>query len=114
MVVCPGTLRCVDKGSDTTAAVKAAKYVDQYNFITFLLETGGRETAALDTLTAPRPEEEEPSQDVRDPRTLYGGRTTTETDLREAMQVLVRVQAQMPARIVVEICSTNLAVDVEP
>jgi hypothetical protein len=44
-VVCPGTQRYVDQGSGTTpglaaetyAAVKAAKYADQDNFIPFIL-----------------------------------------------------------------------------
>ncbi len=48
--MCPGTQRYVDQGSGTTpglaaeayAAVKAAKYADQDNFIPFILETGGR------------------------------------------------------------------------
>ncbi len=35
-------------------------------------------------------------------------RTTTETVLREAMQALVRVQAQMLARIVVEILNCSI------
>jgi hypothetical protein len=70
-----------------------------------ILETGGRVNKAardwLDTLTAPQPGEQVPSQDdsPRNPRM----RTTTETALREAMQALVRVQAHMLARIVVEI-----------
>ena len=46
-MVCPGTQRFVDQGSGTTpglaaeayAAVKAAKYADQDNFIPFILET---------------------------------------------------------------------------
>jgi hypothetical protein len=38
----------------------------------------------LDTLTAPEPGEAVPSQDEYDPRNLYGGRTTTETVLRDA------------------------------
>ncbi len=41
-------------------------------------------------------------------------RTTTETVLREAMQALVRVQAHMPARIVVEIRAADVAVELEP
>jgi hypothetical protein len=41
-------------------------------------------------------------------------RTTTGTVLREAMQALVRVQAHMLARIVVEIRSADLAVELEP
>ncbi len=59
-----GTQRYVDQGSGTTpghaaeayAAVKAAKYADQDNFIPFILETGGRVNKAardwLDALTA--------------------------------------------------------------
>ncbi len=41
-------------------------------------------------------------------------RTTTETVLREAMQALVRVQAHMLARIVVEIRAADIAVESEP
>jgi hypothetical protein len=41
-------------------------------------------------------------------------RTTTETVLREAMQALVRVQAHMLARIVVEIRAADIAVNLEP
>jgi hypothetical protein len=69
-VVCPGTQRHVDQGSGTTpglaaetyAAVKAAKYADQDNFVPFILETGGRVNKAardwLDALTAPEPGEQ--------------------------------------------------------
>ena len=66
----------------------------------------------LDDLTAPEPGEQVPSQDDHpwNPQT----RTTTETVLREAMQALVRVQAHMLARIVVEIRSADLAVELEP
>ncbi len=39
---------------------------------------------------------------------------TTETVLREAMQALVRVQAHMLARIVVEIRAADIAVELEP
>ncbi len=41
-------------------------------------------------------------------------RTTTETVLREAMQALVRVQAHMLARIVVEIRAADSVVELEP
>ena len=123
-VVCPGTQRYVDQGSGTTpglaaeayAAVKVAKYADQDNFIPFILETGGRVNKAardwLDALTAPEPGEQVPSQDDHpwNPQT----RTTTETVLREAMQALVRVQAHMLARIVVEIRAADIAVELEP
>ncbi len=53
-----------------------------------------------------------PSQDDHpwNPQT----RTTTETFLREAMQTLVRVQAHMLARIVVEIRAADIAVELEP
>ena len=37
-----------------------------------------------------------------------------ETVLREAMQALVRVQAHMLARIVVEIRAADIAVELEP
>jgi hypothetical protein len=40
-------------------------------------------------------------------------RTTTETGLREAMQALVRVQAHMLARIVMEIRAADIAVELE-
>ncbi len=58
-------------------------------------------------LTAPEPGEQVPSQDDHP-------RTTTETVLREAMQALVRVQAHMLARIVVEIRAADIAVELEP
>jgi hypothetical protein len=125
-VVCPWTQRFVDQGKGTTpglaaeayAAVKAAKSADQDNFIPFILETGGRVNKAvrdwLDTLTAPEPGEQVPSQDGHpwNPQT----RTTAETVLREAMQALVRVQAHMRmlARIVVEIRAADIAVELEP
>ena len=91
-VVCPGTQRYVDQGSGTTpghaaeaayAAVKAAKYADQDNFIPFILETGGRVNKAardwLDALTAPEPGEQVPSQD--DHPWNPQARTTTEAVL---------------------------------
>ena len=97
-----GTQRYVDQGSGTTpghaaeaayAAVKAAKYADQDNFIPFILETGGRVNKAardwLDALTAPEPGEQVPSQ--ADHPWNPQARTTTETVLREALQALVRV-----------------------
>jgi hypothetical protein len=44
-VVCPGTQRYVDQGSQTTpgraAEAYAAKYADQPNFVPFIVETGG-------------------------------------------------------------------------
>ena len=66
----------------------------------------------LYTCTAPEPGEQVPSQDDHpwNPQT----RTTTETVLREAMQALVRVQAHMLARIVVEIRAADIAVELEP
>ncbi len=66
----------------------------------------------LDALTAPEPGEQVHSQDDHpwNPQT----RTTTETVLREAMQALVRVQAHMLARMVVEIRAADIAVDLEP
>jgi len=96
--------------AEAYAAVKAAKYADQDNFIPFILETGGRVNKAardwLDALTAPEPGEQVPSQDDH-PQ----ARTTTETVLREAMQALVRVQAHMLA---VEIRAADIAVELEP
>jgi hypothetical protein len=64
------------------------------------------------TLTAPEPGEQVPSRDDHSwsPQT----RTTTETVQREAMQVLVRVQAHMFARIVVEIRAADIADELEP
>ncbi len=41
-------------------------------------------------------------------------RTITETVLRKAMQALVRVQAHMLARIVVEIRAADIVVELEP
>jgi hypothetical protein len=43
-----------------------------------------------------------------------GTRTTTETVLREAMQALVRLQAHMLSRIVVEIRAADITVGLEP
>jgi hypothetical protein len=64
----------------------------------------------LDTL-APEPGEKVRQDDHPwNPRT----RTTTETVVREAMQALVRVQAHMLARIVVEIRAADIAVELEP
>jgi hypothetical protein len=75
-VVCPGTHRYVDQGSGTTpglaaeayAAVKAAKYADQDNLISFILETGGHVNEAagdwLDTLTAPEPGNKCPARTI--------------------------------------------------
>jgi hypothetical protein len=80
-VVCPGTQRYVDQGSQTTpgraaeayAAIKAAKYADQPNFVPFIVETGGyinrRAHLFLDTLRV--------SQGSRPPPTL-GPRGTSE------------------------------------
>jgi hypothetical protein len=48
--------------------------------------------------------------DDYEPRNPYGGRTTTET----VQQVLGRVQAHVLAKIMVEIRSTDLAVEEEP
>ncbi len=45
---------------------------------------------------------------------MYHGNGTTETVLTEAMQALVRVQAQMLSRIVVEIRAADIAVELEP
>jgi hypothetical protein len=41
-------------------------------------------------------------------------RTTTETVLREAMQALLRVQAHMLSRFVVEIRAADISVELEP
>ncbi len=99
--------------AEAYAAVKAAKYADQDSLIPFILETGGRVNKAardwLDALTALEPGEQVPSQDDHPwkPQT----RTTTEI---EAMQALVRVQAHMLARIVVDTCAADIAVELEP
>ncbi len=76
--------------AEAYAAVKAAKYADQDDNvinIPFILETGGRVNKAardwLDTLTAPEPGEQVPSQDDHQPWNPQT-RTTTETVLREA------------------------------
>ncbi len=61
-------------------------------------------------VTAPEPGEQVPSQDDRNPQV----RTTTETVRREAMQALVRVQAHLLARIVVEFRAADIAVELEP
>ncbi len=117
--MCPGTQRYVDQGSGTTpglaaeayAAAKAAKYADQDYFIPFFLagDRWTRNKAAserLDALTAPEAGEQVPSQDDHpwNPQT----RTTAETVKRKAMQALVRVQAHMLARIVVEIRAADM------
>ncbi len=118
-VVCPGTQRCVDQGDTTPglaaeayAAVKAAKYADQDNFIPFILEMDGRvNKPAREWLDTPSQAKRRP---VRTTTTFGTGRTTTERVVREAMQKLGRVQAHMLARMVVEIRSTHLAVEEEP
>jgi hypothetical protein len=104
----------VDVGRRVRTMVRT--YADQDNFIPFILETGGRVNKAardwLDAQTAPEPGEQVPSQD--DHPWNPQARTTTETVLREAMQALVRVQAHMLARIVVEIRAADIAVELEP
>jgi len=92
-------------------------YVHVYHKTTSsILETGGRVNKAardwLDALTAPDPGEQVPSQDDHpwNPQT----RTTTKTVLRETMQALVRIQAHMLARIVVETRAADIAVELEP
>jgi hypothetical protein len=66
-------------------------YVRKYNFMPFILETGGRVKKAardwLDALTAPEPGVQVPSQD--DHPWNPQARTTTETVLTEAMQALI-------------------------
>jgi hypothetical protein len=80
------------------------------------METGGRVNKPardwLDALTAPESGEQVPSQD--DHSWSPQARTTTETVLREAMHALVRMQAHMLARIVVEIRAVDIAVELEP
>ncbi len=73
---------------------------------------GGRVVADMPWLLMDAPSGEQvPSHDDHpwNPQTR-----TTETVLREAMQALVRVQAHMLARIVVEIRATDIAVELEP
>ncbi len=112
----PAHVRTPGLAAETYAAVKAAKYADQDNFIPFILETGGRVNKAardwLDALTAPEPGEQVPSPSQDDHPWNPQARTTTET-VREAMQALVRVQAHMLARIVVEIRAADIAVELE-
>jgi hypothetical protein len=88
----------------------------QYHGTRVPLETGGRVNKAardwLDALTAPEQGEQVPSQNDHPWNPQM--RTTTETVLREAMQALVRVQAHMLARIVVEIRAADVAVELEP
>jgi hypothetical protein len=87
----PGQWHHAGLAAEAYDPVKAAKHADQDNFIPFIVETGGRVNKVardwLDTLMAPEPGEQVPSQDGHpwNPQT----RTTTET---AAMQALVRVQ----------------------
>jgi hypothetical protein len=74
-VACPGTQRYCDQGSGTTprlaaeayAAVKAATYADQDNFIPFILETGGRANKAADTLEPARRTSAQPGRPPMEP-----------------------------------------------
>jgi hypothetical protein len=110
-VVCPGTQRYVDQGSQTTpgraaeayAAIKAAKYADQPNFVPFIVETGGytnrRATSSWTPYGGLRGPAPPPTPD---PGALQG----TVTPRRRAqgeMQALVRIQAYMLADIIVAI-----------
>jgi hypothetical protein len=80
-VVCPGTQRYVDRGSQTTpgraaeacAAIKATKHADKPNFVLFTVEAGGyinrRSHLFLDTVPrCPAPPDRHPktsrSQDI--------------------------------------------------
>ncbi len=90
-------------------------YLGQDNFIPFILRRVNKATRDwLDTLTAPEQGKQEQALSHDDHPRNPQMRTTTETVLSEAMQTLVRVQAHMLARIVVEIRSADLAVEVEP
>jgi hypothetical protein len=80
-------------------------------------QVGGRVNKAardwLDALMAPDPGE--PGRPPVEPADAdYLRPTGPETVLREAMQALVRVQAHMLARIVVEIRAADTAVELEP
>jgi hypothetical protein len=119
-VVCPGTQRYVDQGSQTTpgraaeayAAIKAAKYADQPNFVPFIVETGGyinrRAHLFLDTLRG-----SQGSRPAADSRTqgYFRGPSPQDVALRGVMQALVRIQAYMLADIVVAIPAVDLAIE---
>jgi hypothetical protein len=101
--------------------IAAAKY-EQDNFIPFILETGGRVNTAtrdwLDTLTAPEPGEQVPSQAGRPPMEPADANDHRDRpkggDVGARVQALVRVQAHMLARIAVEICAADIAAELEP
>ncbi len=102
------TQRYVDQGSQTTpgraaeayAAVKAAKYADQPNFVPFMVETGGyinrRAHLFLDNLRG-----SQGSRPAADSRTqgYFRGPSPQDVALRGVMQALVRIQAYMLADI---------------
>jgi hypothetical protein len=75
---------------------------------TFIMETGGRVNKAardwLDALTASKCPARTTARGTR----RRGRPLRPETVLREAMQALVRVQAHMLARIVVEIRAADI------
>jgi hypothetical protein len=76
-------------GSGDLRRGQSGKYADQDSFIPFILETGGRVRQQSTPRVArhhPEQGKEVLSQDDHDPRKPYGGRTTTETVVREAMQ----------------------------
>jgi hypothetical protein len=108
-VVCPGTQRYVDQGSQTTpgraaeayAAIKAAKYAEQPNFIPFIVETGSdintRAHLFLDTLRG-----SQGSRPAADSRRCTSGDRRPKTS---------RIQAYMLADFVVAIPAVDLAVE---
>ncbi len=81
-VVCPGTQRYADQGSQTTrgraaeanAASKAAKYADQTNFVPFTVETEGYITGGPTSSWTP-------SEGPRGPQGHFRGPSPPKTSL---------------------------------
>jgi hypothetical protein len=94
------------------AAIKAAKYADQPNFVPFFVETGGyinrRAHLFLDTLRG-----SQGSRPAADSRTqgYFRGPSPQDVALRGVMKALVRIQAYMLADIVVAIPAVDLAIE---
>ena len=103
---------CVRTYVRTYAAIKAAKYADQPNFVPFIVETGGyinrRAHLFLDTLRG-----SQGSYPAADSRTqgYFRGPSPQDVALRGVMQALVRIQAYMLADIVVAIPAVDLAIE---
>ena len=128
-VVCPGTAQYVGKGAATVPGkaasvyedVKVAKYIDQSNFVPFIVETGGRVGVAgrrfLDTLVGGLVSDEGAAPDNA------AGTATARLDaarraqerkqaaLRAVVWALVRQQGYMLERIVDEINAPDRAVE---